>query len=150
MNLKDEVSPCANSICHTKSLNIWKPIIKMTITFSNTLIKNVFNLVLLNDDFRWKLFCKNPSRFLINSIQMLQYSEYSHKTYSTDSHSHSQKKLALLLFLALCLPSSSFRPWIPDLNLNKSLEPTGIVIFILIFFYMYIIFILLYSTCILF
>ena len=23
----------------------------------------------------------------------------------------------------LCLPSSSFRPWVPDLNLNKSLEP---------------------------
>ena len=28
-----------------------------------------------------------------------------------------------LLFLELCLPSSSFRPWVPDLNLNKSLEP---------------------------
>ena len=33
------------------------------------------------------------------------------------------KKQALLLFLILCLPSSSFRPWVPDLNLNKSLEP---------------------------
>ena len=33
------------------------------------------------------------------------------------------KKQALLLFLELCLPSSSFRPWVPDLNLNKSLEP---------------------------
>ena len=33
------------------------------------------------------------------------------------------KKQALLLFLGLCLPSSSFRPWVPDLNLNKSLEP---------------------------
>ena len=33
------------------------------------------------------------------------------------------KKQALLLFLELCLPGSSFRPWVPDLNLNKSLEP---------------------------
>ena len=30
---------------------------------------------------------------------------------------------ALPLFLVLCLPSSSFKPWVPDLNLNKSLEP---------------------------
>ena len=36
-----------------------------------------------------------------------------------------KKKQALLLFLELCLPiaSSSFRPWVPDLNLNESLEP---------------------------
>ena len=54
---------------------------------------------------------------------MLLYSEHSHRTCSTDSHSHSQKKQALPLFLVLCLPSSSFRPWVPDLNLNKSLEP---------------------------
>ena len=54
---------------------------------------------------------------------MLLYSEHSHKTCSTDSHSHSQKKQALLLFLVLCLPSSSVRPRVPDLNLNKSLEP---------------------------
>ena len=33
------------------------------------------------------------------------------------------KKQVLLLFLELCLPSSSFRQWVPDLNLNKSLEP---------------------------
>ena len=56
---------------------------------------------------------------------MLLYSEHSHKTCSTDSHSHSQKRQALLLFLVLCLPSSSFRPWVPDLNLNKSLEPVS-------------------------
>ena len=54
---------------------------------------------------------------------MLLYSEHSHKTRSTDSHSHSQKMQALLLFLVLCLHSSSFRPWVPDLNLKKSLEP---------------------------
>ena len=54
---------------------------------------------------------------------MLLYSGHSHKTYSTDSHSHTQKKQALLLFLVLCLPSYSFRPWVPDLNLNESLEP---------------------------
>ena len=36
---------------------------------------------------------------------------------------HTHKKKALLLFLELCLPSSSFRPWVPDLNLIKSLEP---------------------------
>ena len=43
---------------------------------------------------------------------------------STDSHSHSQKK-ALSLFLVYYdyIPSSSFRSWVPDLNLNKSLEP---------------------------
>ena len=40
------------------------------------------------------------SRFLINSLQMLLYSEHSHKTCSTDSHS---QKNALLLFLVLCL-----------------------------------------------
>ena len=40
------------------------------------------------------------------------------------THTH-KKKQALLLFLELCIPtcSSSFRPWVPNLNLNKSLEP---------------------------
>ena len=41
----------------------------------------------------------------------------------TRTHITHKKKQALLLFLELCLPSSSFRPWVPDLNLNKSLEP---------------------------
>ena len=83
-------------------------------------------LVLLNDDFRRKLFCKNPSRFLINSP--IKYALQTHTLTLT-------KKQALLLFLVLHLPSSSlneelgrcntrnFRPWVPDLNLNKSLEP---------------------------
>ena len=39
------------------------------------------------------------------------------------THTHTHKNQALLLFLVLCLPSSSFRPWVPDLNLIKSLEP---------------------------
>ena len=50
---------------------------------------------------------------------MLLYSEHSHRTHLM---THSQKTQALLLFLVLCLPSSSFKPWVPDLNLNKSLE----------------------------
>ena len=52
---------------------------------------------------------------------MLLYSEHSHKTCSTDSHSHSQKnKLYYCSSTTYMLPSSSFRP---DLNLNKSLKP---------------------------
>ena len=39
------------------------------------------------------------------------------------THTHTHKKQALLLFLVLCLPSSSFKAWVSDLNLNKGLEP---------------------------
>ena len=53
------------------------------------------------------------------------YSEHSHKTCSTDLHSHSQKNKLHYCFqyYSVCLPNSSFRPWVPDLNLNKSLKP---------------------------
>ena len=40
-------------------------------------------LVLSNDDFRRKSFCKNSSRLLINSLRMLLSSEHSHKTCSS-------------------------------------------------------------------
>ena len=53
------------------------------------------SLVLSNDNFRWTSFCKSPSRFLMNSLQMLLYSEHSHKPCSTDSHPHSQKNSTL-------------------------------------------------------
>ena len=41
---------------------------------------------------------------------------------STDSQSQPQKTQIWLTFLVFCLPNSSFKPRIPDLNLNKSLE----------------------------
>ena len=51
------------------------------------------------------------------------YSEHSHKTCSTDSHSHSQRKTSFTAVSStMSTYSSSFRPWVPDLNLNKSLE----------------------------
>ena len=80
-------------------------------------------LVLSNDDFRWKSFCKISSRFLINSLRMLLYCEHSHKTCSTDSHSNTHKKASFTtVSSATCIPSSSFRPWVPCLNLNQGLN----------------------------
>ena len=72
-----------------------------------------------------ELFCKISSRLLINSSQMLLHSEHSHKTCFTDLQSHSNKLsiVPCITHLHVCLPSSSIRPWIPDLNLSKSLEP---------------------------
>ena len=53
---------------------------------------------------------------------MLLCSEHSHKAFSTDSHT--KKTSFTTVSIVLCLPSSSFRPWVPDLNWNnKSLEP---------------------------
>ena len=47
MNLKDKASFYANYIyyTHKEALLFLKPIIKLTITFSNTVIENVFSLV---------------------------------------------------------------------------------------------------------
>ena len=54
---------------------------------------------------------------------MILYSEPSRIRLFKDLQ-HSQSTQGLLLFLVLLhLPSSSFRPWVLDLNLNKSLEP---------------------------
>ena len=41
----------------------------------------------------------------------------------TCTHTHKEDKFYYCFYIALCLPSSSFKPWVPDLNLNKSLEP---------------------------
>ena len=66
--------------------------------------------------------CKIQSRFLINSLRMLLYSEHSHKTCSTDSHSHLQKKQALLLFLVYYVYLVTHL----DINLDKSLYRTHV------------------------
>ena len=55
---------------------------------------------------------------------MLLYSEHSHKDMLYRlAITLTKKKQASLLFLVLCLNSSSFRPWVPDLNLKKKIEP---------------------------
>ena len=79
-------------------------------------------LVLSNDDFRRKSFCKNSSRLLINSLRMLLYSEHSHKIYRAPhsqpgSHVPSSTKfvsvvhsIAVPSFLILLLTGNCIAP----------------------------------------
>ena len=120
MNLRDEVSPCANAICHTNKALVFENQWSKWPLHYQILWSKMYS-VLSNYDLRWKLFCKIPARFLINFLRMLLYSEYSHKDmlYRLAITLTKKKKQASLLFLVLCLNSSSFRPWVPDLNLKK-------------------------------
>ena len=61
------------------------------------------------------------NKFLTNAILYTLSIPIKHAL-QTHTHTHTHEK-SLLLFLVLSLLISSFRPLVPDLNLNKRLEP---------------------------
>ena len=67
-----------------------------------------------------------PNRFSNSTMKlflMLSYTGHSQRTCTTLSHSPLHNLHCLSSFLPLCLPNSSFRPFVPDRNLNNNLVP---------------------------